>query len=160
MKIKFLLIATGICIYAVSTFAQPAYKKSDYKDHPVWIRMMNDTSANFNETVKAFREYFKDRALPKEANEIEGQDSFEKEVGLDLQENGEKSEKEREREMKKTKPGELNYASEVRAFKGWFYGVQPWVRADGSIIGPAERQSIIDRQQRELKETEKNNGKK
>ncbi len=39
--------------------------------------MMNDTSANYFDTVKAFREYYMDRVLPGEPWEGEGSDSFE-----------------------------------------------------------------------------------
>jgi len=151
------LIATAIFLFSAMVHAQPAI---NYKKKPEWIRMMNDTSANYYETVKAFRLFFKDRVLPKEANEMEGRDSFEKEVGLEGE--NEKNEKERKRELKKKKqnPAEPDYSAEVRAFKGWFYSTKPWVREDGSIIGPAERQQIVDRQQQELKEIEKRNGKK
>jgi hypothetical protein len=124
--------------------------------------MMNDTSANYFETVKAFREFFKERYLPEEPweKQQEGGDSFEIEVGLeDETEDGKKSEREREREKRKQDPNEPNYADEVRAFKSWFYAVKPWVREDGSIIGPIERQAIVDRQQSELKAIEKANGK-
>jgi len=160
MKMKFYLLCAGILLFTCSINAQTRYKPAEFKNHPVWIKMMNDTSANYFETVKAFRAYFEDRALPKEANEIEGSDSFEKEVGLDVPGNNKKSEKEQEREKKKTGPDDRNLSAEVRAFKGWFYGIQPWVREDGSLIGPAERQAIIDRQKNELKNTEQLNGKK
>ena len=46
--------------------------------------MMDDPNANFFATVKAFRNYYKDRPLPKEPNEVEGEDDFEKQVGLEL----------------------------------------------------------------------------
>ena len=145
---------------SITIQAQTNYKKSDFKKKPVWIQMMNDTSANYFETVKAFREYFKERALPKEPNEVEGKDSFEKAVGLeDEKGGGKKSERERERELKKQNPNEPKYTVEVKAFKGWLRDSKPWVRADGSIIGPKERQAIVDKQQAELKETEKANGK-
>jgi len=124
--------------------------------------MMNDTSANYFETVKAFREFFKERYLPEEPweKQQEGGDSFEIEVGLeDEKKDGKKSDKEKERENRKQDPNEPNYAAEVRAFKSWFYSIKPWVRADGSITGPKEQQAIIDQQQQELKATEKANGK-
>ena len=46
--------------------------------------MMYDSNANFFETVKAFRNYFNDWPLLKEPNEVEGEDDFEKQVGLEL----------------------------------------------------------------------------
>ncbi len=160
MRTRYLCLIASIMLFVVAANSQTVYKSSRYKKEPLWIQMMNDTTVNYFETIKAFREYFKDRALPREANELEGSDSFEKEIGLEEPGNSKKSEKEREREQRKINPKEQNYSAEVRAFKGWFYGIQPWVREDGSIIGPVEKQKIIDRQQKELKETEKMNGKK
>ena len=158
MKNKFLLLAATFFM-CIAVQAQAKYKTSDYKKKPIWIQMMKDPSANYNETVKAFREFFKERALPKEPGEVEGSDAFEKQVGLEDNDGDKKSEKERERELKKRNPNEPSYAFEVRAFKGWFYETKPWVRADGTIISKKERQAIVDKQQQELKATEKANGK-
>ncbi len=117
--------------------------------------MMNDTSANYNEVIKSFRAFYKDRPLPHEAGEVEGSDMFEKEIGLaDVD-----SKSERERELKNNHQSEIDYSDQVRAFKGWYYSVKPWVRADGSIVGPVEQQQIINKQQEELKAIEKNNRK-
>lgn len=149
-----------ILFLSVCVNAQTKNRSSAYKKHPYWIQMMNDTSVNYFETVKAFREYYKERALPHEANEEKGEDNFEKQVGLEEEgEHGQKSEREREREMRKADPKEPDLSAEVRAFKGWFYSIQPWVRSDGSIIGPKEQQAIIDLQHNELKAIEKRNGK-
>jgi hypothetical protein len=127
----------------------------NYREEPVWINMMNDTSMNYFETVKAFREYFKDRVLPKEPYEVIGEDNFEIEVGLE-----EKDLEEKRKEDKKIRLGDPDYSAEVRSFKGWFYRTKLWVREDGSIIGPKEQQAIIDRQQTELKAVEESNGRK
>jgi hypothetical protein len=134
----------------------------DYKNNPLWISMMNDPDANYFETVKAFREFFTDRYLPEEPwdRAMEGGDPFEKEVGLEVEDGtGKKSENEKKREQYKQNPNEPNYSEEVRAFKGWFYSTQPWVQSDGRILSPAEQQVIIEKQQKELKETERTNGK-
>ncbi|MBL0315970.1 MAG: hypothetical protein IPP69_09390 [Flavobacteriales bacterium] len=161
MKNKILLIAAGLVLCVVNASSQTKTKKINYEKNPVWIQMMNDTTANFYETVEAFREYFKDRAMPEEPFESEGGDTFEKEIGLEEErEGGEKSKREIEREQRKPNPKEPSYAAEVRAFKGWYQDSKLWLREDGSIIGPLERQAIVDRQQQELKAIEKANGKK
>ena len=137
--------------------------KIDYKNNPEWIKMMNDPKANYYETVKAFREFFEDRFLPEEPwdRAKDGGDPFEKEVGLEVYDgSGKKSQKELEREAKKQDPNEPNYSEEVRAFKNWFYSVQPWVKSDGTIMTQEEQQAIIQKQQEELKEIEKSNQKK
>lgn len=147
-----------IALSAIQLQAQSAakhYSNREMRKSPVWIEMMNDPTANYFETVKAFREFWKDRSLPKEAMES-GPDQFEIEVGLVENPEGEE---ERERELKRgmsdKKREESNfYAAEVRAFKGWLRETKAWVRADGSIISVAERQKLIDQQQSELKRIE------
>jgi hypothetical protein len=142
-----------------STLTTAQSHKVNYEKEPVWIKMMDDPNANYFETVKAFRQYYKERALPKEPNEVEGEDDFEKQVGLEEANGKKKSKAELKREQRRVNPNEIIYAAEVRAFRGWFYSVQPWVRADGSIVNKEEQQIIVDKQQEELKIVEKVNGK-
>jgi len=136
------------------------YNPRTYKKQPVWIEMMNDPKANYFETLKAFRNYWKDRVLPREPFETEGAESFEREVGLI---NEKESQKERAREEKKyakqNRKG-IDYSAEVRAFKGWIQTVKPWVKQDGSIMTEQERQAVVDKQLQELREIELKNGKK
>jgi hypothetical protein len=131
------------------------FSKKEMRRSPVWIAMMNDPQANYFETIRAFREFWKDRVLPKEPFD-EGFDVFEREVGL-ITEN--ETEIEREREEKNASPkkrAESNfYAADVRAFKGWMQDVKPWVRTDGSIVSQQERESIIQQQINEQREQER-----
>lgn len=134
-------------------------KQNGVPAEPKWVKMMHDPNANYFETLKAFRKFWKHRSLPREPFESEELEVFEKEVGL----TGEKeSEEERERELKKMKnkkAGEYDYALEVKEFKGWMQRVKPWVKEDGTILSEEEQQKLINRQQAELKEIEKKNGK-
>lgn len=136
------------------------YSKRQMRKSPVWIVLMNDPTANYYTTLTAFREFWKNRPLPKEPFEEKGAEQFEKEVGL-IGEN--ESEEEREREERNASPKkreEANqYAADVRAFKGWLMDIKPWVLADGSIVPPAERQRIIDQQNAQQREQEQKNGK-
>lgn len=131
------------------------YSNHEMRKTAVWIEMMNDPSANYFETIKAFREFWKDRVLPKEAIES-GSDQFEIEVGLvENAEEEKERERERERDMSDKKREESNfYAAQVRAFKGWLQDVKPWVRSDGSIVSQAEREAILKQQANELKAIE------
>ncbi len=158
MSNKLRLLVTILLLFVGVAQAQNKARKVNYKKEPAWIQMMDDPKANFYETVKAFRTYYKERPLPKEPNEVEGEDDFEKQIGLE-EENGKKSKRELEREARKINPKDIVYTAEVRAFRGWYYGVKPWVRTDGSIISKEEQQAIIDKQQAELKAIEKANGK-
>lgn len=136
---------------------QPAhqYDPKRYRKDPVWIEMMNDPNANYYETLKAFREFWRGYQLPGEPEEMEGKDAFEREVGLeDGDKDRDKDKKEKKRKRKA--PGGGDYSFEVKQFKGWLQDAQPWVQPDGRILTQEERQQMIDRQQQELKEIEKN----
>ena len=154
------LFITFLLLFVTISQAQNKSGSLKSEKKPEWILMMDDPNANFFETVKAFRKYYKERPLPKEPNEVEGEDDFEKQVGLEEANGKKKSKRELEREAKKSGPNDIVYSAEVRAFRGWFYSVQPWVRTDGSIIGKEEQQAIVDRQHEELKAVENSNGKK
>jgi len=171
MNHRLRLIALNLLLFIFilgNTVSAQGYSNSDYKNNPLWIKMMQDTSVNFNETVKAFRLFFLRRALPHEPGEIEGTDKFEIAVGLENEEEGASLE-EKLKERKKEKKRQLEYAAksirlkeptynlEVKAFRNWYYQIQPWLRDKGIIIGPKERQLIIDRQKMELKQIEANN---
>ena len=121
--------------------------------------MMDDPHANYFETLKAFRDYYENRVLPKEPFENKEMEVFEKEVGLVSDKESEEK-RERRLERKKQQKNEQDYSAEVRVFKGWMQTVKPWVRADGSIISASEQQQILDKQNQELKELEIKNGKK
>ena len=134
------------------------YSAKQMRKSPVWIELMNDPHANYYTTLRAFREFWKNRPLPKEPFETKDAEQFEKEVGLINEKEGEE---EREREERKASPKQLEeanqYAAQVRAFKGWMMEVKPWVLADGSIVPPEERQRLIDQQNAEQHEQEKKN---
>ena len=159
MNNKLWFLTTLLILFTTISQAQKKIQKVNYEKEPAWIKMMDDPNVNFYETVKAFREYYKERALPKEPFEVEGEDDFEKQVGLEEANGNKKSKSELKREARKIKPNEVNYAGEVRAFRSWFYSIQPWVRADGSIVSPEEQRAIVEKQHAELKEIEKVNGK-
>ena len=159
MSKKLVLIVIVLMYFSIKIQAQGKPHKIDYEKEPVWITMMDDPNANYFETIKAFKKYYKERLLPKEPNEIEGEDTFEKEVGLEEENGKKKSQKELKKEARRTNPKEPNYAGEVRAFRAWFYSIKPWIRVDGSIVRPDEQQAIINKQRSELNQIEKANGK-
>jgi len=154
-----LIVLAVFVLTAGSAFAQNKIpREKTMRKKPVWIDMMRDTSANFYETVKAFRLYYKEHYLPREPGEIEKNDAFERLVGLIDDPGGMPSETASEREEKRRslagEGGQYRYAAEVRSFRGWYFNNAPWVRADGSVIGPLERQQLVDRQQAEQRNIE------
>jgi hypothetical protein len=78
------LFITFLLLFVTISQAQNKSKEVRSEKKTDWIFMMDDPNANFFATVKAFRNYYKDRPLPKEPNEVEGEDDFEKQVGLEL----------------------------------------------------------------------------
>ncbi|MBL0097696.1 MAG: hypothetical protein IPP46_15265 [Bacteroidetes bacterium] len=59
-------------IFPLKIFAQRTLSENAYKQSPHWIQMMDDTSANYFETEKAFNLYWSVREKPKEEDEILG----------------------------------------------------------------------------------------
>lgn len=159
MSKKITLIAILALCFSLQIQAQETKRKVNYEKEPAWIKMMDDPNANYYETIKAFKKYYRERPLPEEPNELSEGDTFEVEIGLEEENGKKKSKRELEREARRIDPKEPNYAAEVRAFRAWYYSVKPWVREDGSIVSQADQQAIIDKQQAELKEIEKANGK-
>jgi hypothetical protein len=113
---------------------------------------MNDPKANYFETIKAFREFWKEKKLPCEAGEEAGIDAFEVEVGL-KDPNHPESKREMRREERNNKDAK-KYAYEVKQFRGWVQQMRPWVKPDGTIMTLEEQQQLIDQQRNELKEIE------
>ncbi len=153
-----LLLATTFIVDIKAQDKTHRYTKRQMRQHPIWIELMNDPTANYYVTLQAFKEFWKNRPLPKEPFEAKEAEQFERAVGL-INEN--ESEEEREREERKATPAKLEeanrYAADVRAFKGWMMDIQPWVLSDGTIVPPEERQRIIDQQNIEQREQEKKN---
>jgi hypothetical protein len=135
--------------------AKNVSKNKSYRKNPVWIEMMNSPTANYFETIKAFREFWKEKALPTEAGEEAGMDAFEVEIGL-KDANKNESKREKRREARNNKDAKM-YAFEVKQFRGWYQRVTPWVKPDGTIMSLEEQQQLIDKQRNELKEIETKN---
>lgn len=146
LYVLFLLFLLGASCAVKAQNGKTIYSKREMRRQPLWISLMNDPTTNYYETIRAFREFWKDRVLPKEPFD-EGFDQFEREVGLITEQ---ETEKDREREEKNASPKERAesnfYAADVRAFKGWLQDIKPWVRADGSILPLSERELIIQKQ--------------
>lgn len=152
MKKLFLFFILLIISFSNLLVAQNLSKNKLYRQKPVWIQMMNDPKANYFETIKAFREFWKEKKLPCEAGEEAGIDAFEVEVGL-KDANKRESKWERKREERNNKDAKM-YAYEVKQFRGWVMQVKPWVKQDGTIMTLEEQQQLIDQQRNELKEIE------
>lgn len=133
MKFIFLLLfAAGI-----SNLSAQTYSDKDLQNHPYWIAMINDTTTNYFEAVHAFDQYWSVRPKPVEEDEIlgEGEAHKEKEGFFDRLINTKEEKREKESQQ---------YAFDYKRFKQWQLRVEPWVRPDGSIAGPAEQLRILN----------------
>ncbi len=133
------------CVYAQS---------NKQLETPLWIKMYQDPKTNYYKTIEVFREFWEYRTLPKEPFQGDEKEEFEEEVGLDDEEITEDQKK----NFKLKDPFKnYNFANDVKAFKGWLQDAHQWLKEDGTIYTLVERQKIIDQQQKDLKETEKQN---
>ena len=157
---RFALKAATFLIFAFWPqlhYAQPSDTKYDpatYKDKPVWIDMMKDPNANFYETLRAFRSYWEGYEMPEEPEETEQNDHFMRDIGW--QPDAVKTE---DTDIPEPLPERVDINGndllfEVKQFKGWFRNAQPWVQKNGLVMPIEERQQLIDRQRKELKEVE------
>ena len=133
------LILAGVLVLCTTLLeAQAIYSEKEYKKHPLWIKLMDDTLSNFTETEKAFRLYFTVHELPHEEDEI---------IGMRNASETEKREKEtwlqrlfrKRRDLTDT---ELAFA--VKRYRHWTLMVAPWIQEDGSILYPSQRKTVLE----------------
>lgn len=133
------LILAGVLVLCTTLLeAQAIYSEKEYKKHPLWIKLMDDTLSNFTETEKAFHLYFTVHELPNEEDEI---------IGMRNASETEKREKEtwlqrlfrKRRDLTDT---ELAFA--VKRYRHWTLMVAPWIQEDGSILYPSQRKTVLE----------------
>jgi len=136
------LAMSGACCYAQKatkankdSLKIEKEKTSLYKKQPVWVAMQHDTAANYHETVRAFKEYWKDRPQPKD--ELE-QEMEEEKVGL-FRKIFEAGEVKKEEESKE-------YAFEYKKFQNWIRDNAPFVQPNGRMLTPNERMALWEQQ--------------
>ena len=111
-------------------------------EDPKWYTMMQDPNANYFETIKAYKEYWKGKKMPpnKEQRLTPEYKEF----------------------FAKMTPEERNEYERIfmlnKEFKNWRRITEDWVQPDGRILSEAERQAILDAQRADLKAIEKANG--
>lgn len=167
MRIKTIFLLLALCTFAKHLQAQ---SDSKYRKTALWIAMMEDPNINYYEAIKAFNMYFERHKMPRIEEEEMGKEGYAYPSLKSREE--EERERQEEKEIEAANAGSLflkkNYegmppsemAMQVRKFKQWRQTEQSWVQEDGHILSQTERQAIIDKQQAELKEIERKNGKK
>ena len=144
---KIILLFTCVFFMKINnTIAQTTkYLAEDYKNKPLWIDMMEDTTANYYEAIKAFDIYWVGRLKPMDEEDIISEIMSKKE---------EREREKNERKIAKLKPAQraefdrMKY--ETKRFENWKREVFPFVQESGQILTPYERQEIWKKQQIEI----------
>lgn len=153
---RYFIPALIICLF-ISTGLHAQSDSPDYKNNPVWIKMMDDPKVNYYEALKAFDMYWSDRVKPenKEEEMAEGKENF-KELERELKKEVEADRKRiiTEEELKKMNDEqEMRY--QLKRFKQWKREVKPFVQEDGRILSDQERMEIWKKQQEEIQNQQK-----
>jgi hypothetical protein len=141
-RIHFIAIISFLTLIIISPemIAQSTAKKLNYSKHPYWIEMMNDPKANYFETLKAFEQFWQNKKLPLEEDDVIGQTKKEPTKNNFLSKWFKSKEEREEEEIKK-------YSFKVKKFKHWKLKVTPFVQEDGTILDADERLKLWQNQQ-------------
>ena len=79
IRIKKYTLIIILTLFFQSSFliSQTSNKKLNYYKHPYWIEMMNNPKSNYFETLKAYDQFWQNKKLPKEEDDIIGQTKIE-----------------------------------------------------------------------------------
>jgi hypothetical protein len=124
-----------------TVYAQHTSKKQlrEYRNHPHWIKMMDDSTVNYREAVIAFDEFWKDKPEPEAF--MRGGEEYGKE------EEHERSFLQRIiKSDKKYKEEIVAYAEAYKRFGFWRMQNAAFVKEDGSIMTAAEQQKLIEQE--------------
>ena len=113
--------------------------------------MMDDTTVNYYDAVKAFEHYWEGRENPLE--QIEEREKY----GYSPEREAEITEK-----LRDLSPEEASWRQEMiwqcKRFEEWQRDVKPFVQGDGRILTPSERRAMDQERSRQLKEAEGKGG--
>ena len=109
-----------LCLLTITTHAQRQYTESDYAKKPVWISMMNDSSANYFQVKLAYETYWQYHTPPPGESD------------MDI--------KEKEKNKKRFSQKDINLAREnarmrmaIKKYHWWLEKMEPYVQEDGHI---------------------------
>lgn len=142
-KAALLLLSCGLFFFSAQS--QTAYTDAEYRQSPLWIKMIDNPGANYYEAIKAHELYWQNRPKPME-EEINDKKEDRKE---------ERTREQAKKQLAKMTPAErnefdrLNYQN--KRFEAWIHEVKPFVQEDGRILTQEERTAIWNKQQEEIK---------
>ena len=122
---RLLLLSLACCMACTVMAQQKQYTEKDYAHNPVWINMIEDTSANYFETEKAYKIYWQHHEAPGGENDVIG----------------EHAEKEKIPSKRKQQKIQLDNKMRmaVKKYENWHRRMLPYVQKDGRILTPTEQ---------------------
>lgn len=128
-----------LLLYAINVNAQQPkkYSEKDYAKKPLWINMLDDTTANYFEVEKAYNTYWQHHEKPEGEHDVIGEH--------------EEREKIPSRRKQRKIEAENNLRIAVKKYERWHEQMLPWVQADGRILTPSERLAIWKQQSQSSK---------
>lgn len=126
------LLVAGLGKFSFSQNSKPA---KDYSKHPYWIEMMDDSTVNYFEAVKAYDEFWANRKKPREEDEIIGEKRKKSLWDRIFSTREEKQEAEANK-----------YKFLCKKFEHWKFIVQPYVQPDGRILSTEEQLELWKKQ--------------
>jgi hypothetical protein len=118
------LLAAAPCSYAQDR----SQTKEDFARKPLWIDMLEDTSANYFTVEQAFNTYFAHHELPEGEHDVIGEHH--------------ESEKIPSRRKQRRIWADNKLRMDVKHYYLWREQMLPYVQADGRILTPTERLAI------------------
>ncbi len=136
MKRSILLLLL-LCYTLALRAQQRQYTEQDYARDPVWIDMMDDTTANYFEAEKAYKIYWQHHDFPGGEHDIIGEHA------------------EREKIPSKRKQRKIQQNDKMRMavkkYEHWHMRMLPYVQEDGRILTPSQRLALFEAQKNKTK---------
>ncbi len=129
------MLALALFITAYGQQKKRSNKSPDYAAAPLWIKMMDDSNANFHAVEYAYATYWKYHKKPEGEHDVIGEH--------------EAHEKTPDRFDQKEISADNKMRMALKKYEWWHRNMQPYVQTDGRILYPAERLKIW-REQQEL----------
>ena len=131
---RFILLLLAACCLLKANAQQKQYTEKDYARNPVWIDMIEDTSANYFEAEKAYKIYWQHHEKPGGENDVIGEHA----------ERGKIPSKHKQQKIQQD--NKMRMA--VKKYEHWHQRMFPYVQKDGRILTPSERLTLFEEQKK------------
>lgn len=136
------LLLTAFCSVSAQEKEKETAERKDYKNEPVWIKMMDDPNTNYFEALEAFEEYWEGKEEPEEEEEMISE-------GKLTEERAEERKAERATWTQAQRNEYENMKYQFKRFKNWKRTVFPFVQSDGRILTEQEKMDIYKKQNKQ-----------